>query len=133
MTTTTATPRQLYSSLGLARDAGLVAAYIPETAEMMMEHPIREIDDDLIMYTVGDLALDIISERERPVRWWQVKNYARAHRFNFPEPIWTGAAEDFRLKSLPNVPQPEGTKLAIRQYARGPWITISTEDFLTYD
>jgi hypothetical protein len=132
MTATTATttaPAQLYKDMGLDRDDGLIAAYIPVNAELMNEHTMP----DGTLYSVDGCAVDLVMDDEKPVRFWQLKQAARQFRLNHPEPIWTGAAGDFRVQCLPKVPQPADTTLAVRQYRRGPWITLTEEDKVRYD
>jgi hypothetical protein len=118
--------------LGISPDEGLLVAYLPELLNVL-DYEIREAADTVTVYTQGVMAVEALSERERPIKWWKFKNYAREAGFNHPEPIWHGPAGDFRVQCLPDVPQPDGTNLAIRQYSRGPWITLTPEDLAQYE
>lgn len=118
----------LREDLGMKTGEGLVCAYIPATADILQDWPT----EDGHLYTHGDIALDFVRLDNKPVKWWVLKNVARSFRYNHPEPIWHGPVEDFGVQCLPDVPQPEGTKLAVRQYHSGPWITLSPEDLAAY-
>lgn len=101
-----------------------------------MEHEVR-LDEkkSATLYTMDDLAVDLLRDDEKPVKWYHLKNAARAGGFNFPEPFWTGPAADFSVKSLSeNAKSPEeGYAMAVRSYHRGPWIRLTQEDLKRYE
>jgi hypothetical protein len=90
----------------------------------MPELPYREGTRAFTGYLADDRLLDLYPEDTKPVKWWLVKAAARILGVAPIETIWSGPAMDFRVECLPNVPQPPDTQLAIRQYSRGPWITL---------
>lgn len=120
----------LMEDLGMKRGEGLVCAYLPDAPDILHTD---EGGSGILYSTQGRVAIDYILYNEKPVKWWVFKNVARDLGYNFPEPIWHGPVEDFRLQCLPDVPKPAGTKLAVRQYHCGPWVTLTTEDLLTYE
>lgn len=116
---------------GVARDEGVVVAYIPDNAEgtLHMEHDYRDGKREFVGYSLDGVLLDMLPADKKPVKWWMVREAARQLELAFIEPIHACAAEDFRLSCVldKRLPQPEGTKLAFRQYGRGPWITLDPE------
>lgn len=119
----------LHEDLGLARDDGLIFAVIPQ-GEIMMEH---DAGLSRTLYTIGDKAVDLVRADGKPVRFWQLKAAARVAGFNFPEPIWSGPAEEIKLKSLVGwLPEDDSHAAALRAYRHGPWITLKKEDFERY-
>lgn len=125
---------QLHEDLGLDRDDGLIFAVIPGRA-VMMEHEYRFDDKTYAtLHTIDDKAVDLVRADGKPVRFWQLKTAARSLGFNFPEPIWSGPAEEIKLKSLVGWLPEEGDShsVALRAYQHGPWITLKKEDFERY-
>lgn len=112
---------------GIDRDEGVVIAYIPTGDAIMDEHEYRDGDRTFTLFSMDGVALDMLPQDRKTVKWWMVREAAREHRLQFIEPIKACAAEDFRVSCLPQVPQPEGTVLAFRQYSRGPWITMTKD------
>lgn len=121
----------LVQDLGMRPGEGLVVAYIPDTSGLQLMGE-QELPNG-ILYTIGPTAVDIIDDKLKPVKWWVLKNVARGLGFNHPEPIWHGPVEDFGVHCLPNRDKPAGTHLAVRQYARGPWVTLTDEDLANYE
>lgn len=120
--------KPLYAQLGLRRDDAIIVAYIPATAEVMEEWPYRDGGREFVVYSQNGKVVDMLPYDARSVKWWMVKEAARAARKDFVEPIWSCAAEDFTVQKIPDVPQPTGTKLAIRCYSHGPWLTLTKEN-----
>lgn len=118
--------RPLYAQLGFDRHDGVIVAYIPKDDLLMGEHAYRDGSRDFTVYTRAGKVLDMLPLDGKAVKWWMVKEAARFLRLSPIEPIMSCAAEDFRVESLPQVPQPAGTVLAIRNYSRGPWLTFKT-------
>lgn len=119
--------RPLHQQLGLRRDDGIIVAYIPAIADVMEEWPYRDGLREFIVYAQNDRVVDMLPHDGKPVKWWMVKMAASAARKSPVEPIFSCAAEDFSVKKIPDVPQPPGTKLAVRCYSHGPWLTLSKE------
>lgn len=119
----------LREDLGMRAGEGLIVAYLPDTPEILHT---EEFDGGTVYSTQGRVAIDYLREDEKPVKWWIFKSVARNLGYNHPEPIWNGPVEDFSVQCLPDVPKPAGHKLAVRQYHRGPWVTLSDEDLATY-
>ncbi len=116
---------------GVARDEGVVVAYIPTNNEgtLTMEHEYRDGDRRFTAYSLDGVLLDMLPHDRKGAKWWQVREAARQLELDWIEPIHACAAEDFRLSCVleKRLPQPENTKLAFRQYGRGPWITLDPE------
>lgn len=116
--------KPLYVQLGLSREDDIIVAYIPAEAEVMEEYPYRDGTREFVVFCQSGKVMDMLPLDSKGVKWWLVKKAARALCKDHIEPIKFCAAEDFSLKCLPDVPQPEGTKLALRCYSRGPWIKL---------
>lgn len=116
---------------GVARDEGVVVAYIPQNVDgaLNMEDDYRDGTREFVAYSLDGVLLDMLPADRKGVKWWQVREAARQLGLAFIEPIHACAAEDFRLSCVldKRLPQPENTKLAFRQYGRGPWITLDPE------
>jgi hypothetical protein len=110
--------------MGLPRDEGLVVAYIPRTAQMPEEYEWRDGMRFFVAVAYDDVLMDLLPSDNKNVKWWKVREAARDLKLDEINPIWSGPSEDFRVSCLPQVPQPDGTVLAMRQYSRGPWITL---------
>lgn len=110
--------------LGLDRDEGVIIAHIPKTDIMGEEYEFRDGKREFVAVAYDGVLLDLIPTDRKNCKWWFVREAARSLRLGQIEPIWAGPAEDFRVSCLPQVPKPEGTRLALRQYSRGPWILL---------
>lgn len=110
--------------LGLARDTGIMLAFIPTQDGIPREVTYREGTRTYILAHLDGVVLDLIPQDMKPVKWWIVKNAAREEKLNIPQPLWYGPAEDLNIDELPDLPQPENTVLAMRQYSQGPWIKL---------
>jgi hypothetical protein len=115
---------------GIARDEGLMVAYLPELASVMQEYPLTWGT----LYAQDGVAIDVFEYGKR-VKWWKVREAARLNGLAIVEPVWQGPAEDFRLGMFPptpkGVPQEGGqfykSRLHMRAWRHGPWIDISKE------
>lgn len=113
------------AQLGLPRDEGLVVAYIPSTATMPEEYEYRDGSRSFVAVAYDNVLMDLLPMDRKPVKWWIVREAARALKCTPIEPLWTGPVEDFRVSCLPQLPRPEPDwTLAMRQYSRGPWILL---------
>jgi len=119
---------------GIARDEGLMVAYLPQLGSVMQEYP-AEFGGTL--YAMDGVAIDVIAADGKPVKWWKVRIAARVNRLAIVEPVWQGPAEDFKLGMFPPVPmgllhegnQFNKSRLHMRAWRRGPWIDISKESY----
>lgn len=113
---------------GVPRDEGVLVAYIPRITEdgptMYMETPYRDGKRVFVVYSYDGVVLDMMPLDAKGVKWWLVREAARSLGLDYPEPILTCAAEDFTVKSLPDVPAKPNCNLAFRAYGRGPWIEL---------
>lgn len=94
----------------------------------MQEHVYRDGDRFFEVFSIDGEVMDMLPYDTKPVKWWMVREAARSLGLDYPEPILTCPAEDFRVSCLPDVPTQPGRVLAFRQYGRGPWIKISPKD-----
>lgn len=107
---------------GIARDEGLMVAYLPPLGAVMQEYP-AEFGGTL--YAQDGVVIDAIAADGKPVKWWKVRIAARVNRLAIVEPVWQGAAEDFRLGMFPATQGKNGEKkLHMRAWQHGPWISI---------
>lgn len=109
---------------GVPRDEGVIVAHIPPSSTIPMEHEYKDGKRQFIVYAYSGKVVDMLPYDKRAVKWWHVRDAARALRLGIVEPIFACAAEDFRVSSLPRLPRPKGHALAFRQYGRGPWIVL---------
>lgn len=112
------------AQLGLPCDEGLVVAYIPPTGQMPEEYEYRDGARSFIAVAYDNILMDLLPMDRKSVKWWIVREAARALKLAPIEPLWTGPVEDFRVSCLPQLPRPEGYTLAMRQYSKGPWILL---------
>lgn len=114
---------------GIARDEGVVVAYIPKNQDgvILMESTYRDGKRAFTVFSLDGVAIDAKPHDTGAMKWWMVREAARALRLEFIEPIFACAAEDFRVSSLPQVPKPADHVLAFRQYNRGPWIKLEPD------
>lgn len=110
--------------MGIPRDEGLVVAYIPKTDSMPEEYEYRDGDRWFTAVAYDGVLMDLIPADTKTVKWWQVREARRQLRLEEINPIWAGPCEDFRVSCLPQLPKPENTNLAMRQYSRGPWVIL---------
>lgn len=118
----------LHKQLGIPGDEAFMFAYIPVVDGLMDEYPWRDGKREGTLFAWEGLAMDILPEDSKAVKWWLVKNAAREYKLDVVEPIFTCPAADFRVQCLPEVPRPDGTRLAFRMYGRGPWITLPEKE-----
>lgn len=120
---------------GVDRDEGVIVAYIPKNEEgvLTMQHAYRDGTRSFTAYSMDGKLLDMVPEDRKNMKWWQVREAARALELDIIEPIHSCAAEDFRLSCLldKQLPRPEAHSLAFRRFSKGPWITIDPEDMET--
>lgn len=102
---------------GIEPYEGVLLAYLPPLGAVMQEHEGREYT----LYSLDGVAYDCMP----PMKWWRVKDAARALGLSTIEPIWSGAAADFRV---PEVPRPENHKLYLRAFSGGPWICLEDKE-----
>lgn len=114
---------------GFDRGEGVLVAYIPKPVEggpmYYLEHPYRSGKRAFVVYSYDGIVLDMIPADNKGVKWWMVREAARSLGLDYPEPIHTCAAEDFRVSCLPDVPAKPDSALAFRAYGKGPWIKLS--------
>lgn len=113
---------------GVDRDEGVIVAYIPKMDAVPVEHHYRDGGREFLLYSFKRKVIDMLPFDRKNVKWWQVREAARALKLDYIEPIFACAAEDFRVSSLPQLPKPEGTYLAFRQYSRGPWVNLEAKE-----
>lgn len=112
--------------MGMDRHEGVIVAYLPRFEALPQEFSFRDGPDDYRTAVAYDGRLiDCIPS---DMRWWKVREAARTLGLDEVSPIWSGPAEDLRVSCLPDVPQPEGTYLAMRQYRCGPWISLEQKE-----
>jgi hypothetical protein len=111
---------ELFPQLGWDPYEGVVAAFIPDIPN---DAPNEEhLVTDGVACVYNGMVIDVVSVK--PTKWWKVKNAARELGLSFLNPVWGGPVSEFSVNSLPDVPQPEGTILAIRRFHQGPWIKL---------
>lgn len=110
--------------MGLESGEGLICAFIPIMNAVPQEVEFRDGKRNFTLVSLDGVVLDLVPQDQKTVKWWIVRTAARENKLQIPEPIWSGAAEDFRVEALPDLPQPENTILALRQYRCGPWIKL---------
>jgi len=122
----------LYKQLSIDPAEGLICAYIPAQILQMEEFEVRSGDRYFTLYahrTAWDnVVLDAMPSDSKNVKWWLVKELARSEGLSWVEPFWSGPAGEFDVRWLPDVPRPERSVMAIRQYSRGPWIKLPDKD-----
>jgi hypothetical protein len=111
---------ELFPQLGWDPYEGVNAAFIPDIPNDAPNEEHMVIDGVACVY--NGMVIDVVNVK--PTKWWKVRNAARELGLSFPEPIWSGPVSEFSVNSLPDVPQPEGTILAVRRFHQGPWIKL---------
>lgn len=119
-----ATTTNFVKEMGITGDEGLLCAYIPLMVGMPQEVEYREGTRTFTLVSLDGRAIDMMPQDQKGVKWWMVKNAAKENKLEFPQELWYGPADEFSIDALPDMPQPEGTVLALRQYSRGPWIKL---------
>lgn len=125
----------ILTDLGYKPFEGVLVAYLPPMDAVLQEH-YREYmawngrKAQQTMYSIDGVVVDLLDTERKDVRWWVVKNAARDVGMGPVEPIWQGSAADFAQMwpdNLPQVPRPEGAKLHVRGFSRGPWVALEKE------
>lgn len=114
--------------MGLPLDEGIIVAYIPKTDQMGTEYEYRDGDRWFVAMAYDDKLLDLLPADKKNVKWWVVREAARQLGLNEVTPLYAGPVEDLHISCLPQLPRPEHTNLAMRQYSRGPWIILEEKD-----
>lgn len=111
--------------MGIQEGDGVIAAFIPNDGSMLAESLYVDGKREFTAFHHDEVLLDLFPLTDsKNVKWWVVKQAARDLLLNVIEPCWHGPAEEFKISSIPRASQRPGTVLAIRQYTRGPWLTL---------
>lgn len=111
--------------MGIPAGEGVLAAFIPANGDILREFPYSSGKREFVCFHQDGRALDLFPVfDEQNVKWWMVKQAAFDLGLDLIPTVWHGPAEEFNVESIPRTAQSPGTVLAVRQYTRGPWLTL---------
>lgn len=115
--------------MGIPQGDGVLAAFIPANGDMLSEALYTSGKREFTAFHLDNVVLDLFPLTDsNDVKWWMVKASARELSLDVIQPIWHGPAEEFKIESISRTSQRPGTVLAIRQWARGPWLTLEKRE-----
>lgn len=120
-------PEGFIEALETKCDVGLVVAFVPNHTNRAEEVQVTGSRPMLLCLVEGEV-IDGVPADQKAVKWWHVVREAKLARRDIVDVIWSGPVEDFSVRCLPDVPQPDNTDLAIRLYSSGPWIKLPTKE-----
>ena len=73
----------------------------------------------------GDVAVDLVCEDARSVRWWQVVNWCRQEGVNHVPLYYDGAFTEIPKNLLDGE---KGAYVCVRRSRRGPWVMVRSPE-----